>query len=219
MAELEARGALVVEWRHWRGEASAWLRSSSSGRQSLNPPARERIDALFAHDAVAVLGVQGASLDDVRCLHDTLLVPVLGAGVPLLVECSQEPEELDFDQYIDPGFERPHPLERMLWLCFVWPRLLRVSALSPAARYPIGGWQALIERFEERARALGVRTRPGRARPRSRARRSSSPPSCRTPHGYWARAICLGERQGALPRHRTRAPPRRRLHRRRPRRG
>jgi hypothetical protein len=44
---------------------------------------------------------------------------------------------------------------------FVWPRLLRVSALPPAARYAIGGGQALIERLEQRARALGIRIETG----------------------------------------------------------
>jgi phytoene dehydrogenase-like protein len=44
---------------------------------------------------------------------------------------------------------------------FVWPRLLRVSALPPAARYPIGGWQSLIARLEDRARARGVRIETG----------------------------------------------------------
>lgn len=54
---------------------------------------------------------------------------------------------------------------------FVWPRLLRVSALPPAARYPIGGWQALIERLEARARALGVRIETG-----TRASKLPDPP-------------------------------------------
>jgi phytoene dehydrogenase-like protein len=39
---------------------------------------------------------------------------------------------------------------------FVWPRLLRVSAVPPPARYPIGGWGTLIDRLAQRARALGV---------------------------------------------------------------
>ena len=110
VAELEARGAQVVEWRRWRSEAAAWLRSSSSGRRSLDPPARARIDALLTHDAVAVLDVRLGSLDDVRCLHETLLVPVLRAGVPLLVECSQEPDELDVGQFVGIGLRaRAHP--------------------------------------------------------------------------------------------------------------
>ena len=72
---------------------------------------------MLASEAVAVLGVRLASLDDVRCLHETLLAPVLRAGVPLLVECAQEPEELDPAGFVEPGFEHAHTFERMLWLC------------------------------------------------------------------------------------------------------
>ena len=160
VAELEARGAHVIEWRRWRSEAAEWLRSSSSGRRSLDPPARERIDALLTHDAVAVLGAQLASLDDVRCLHDTLLVPVLGAGVPLLVECSQDPEELDADQFIEPGFEHAHTIERMLWLCgrarAVDPRHAPAADVAPHRPLddtPVGG------RSRARGRRAGDRSR------------------------------------------------------------
>lgn len=39
---------------------------------------------------------------------------------------------------------------------FVWPRLLRVFAPSPPARYLAGGWSGLIDRLAARARSLGV---------------------------------------------------------------
>ncbi len=84
---------------------------------SLDPPARERIEELTTSDAVAVLGVRLTSIENVRCLHETLLAPVLRAGVPLLVECSQEPDELDASGLTEPGFEHAHTLERMRWLC------------------------------------------------------------------------------------------------------
>ncbi len=111
--ELEARGAVVLEWGRWRAEAATWLHPTN--RRSLVPPAREPIDQLLSHDAVAVRGVELATLDDLRCLHETLLAPVLRAGVPLLIECAQEPDELD--GFVEPGFEHAHTLERMRWLC------------------------------------------------------------------------------------------------------
>ena len=37
--------------------------------------------------------------------------------MPLLVECAQEPEALDADDFVEPGFEHPYTFERMLWLC------------------------------------------------------------------------------------------------------
>ncbi|WP_328473027.1 FAD-dependent oxidoreductase [Actinoplanes sp. NBC_00393] len=40
---------------------------------------------------------------------------------------------------------------------FVWPRLLRVTAIPPAARYAIGGWSGLVDRLATRASSLGVR--------------------------------------------------------------
>jgi phytoene dehydrogenase-like protein len=40
---------------------------------------------------------------------------------------------------------------------FAWERLLRVfGQLPPAARYPVGGWGAMVARMEARARQLGV---------------------------------------------------------------
>ncbi len=39
---------------------------------------------------------------------------------------------------------------------FVWPRLLRVFAPSPPARYVTGGWNGLIDRLATRAREVGV---------------------------------------------------------------
>jgi phytoene dehydrogenase-like protein len=44
---------------------------------------------------------------------------------------------------------------------FVWPRLLRVFAPSPPARYLIGGWNGLIDRLATHARALGVTIETG----------------------------------------------------------
>jgi hypothetical protein len=117
VTELQARGVRVLEWDHWCAETAAWLRPNARARRSLDPPARKRLGELMACDAVAVLGVRLASIDDLRCLHETLLVPVLRAGVPLLVECSQEPEALDATGFVEPGFEHPHTLERMRRLC------------------------------------------------------------------------------------------------------
>jgi phytoene dehydrogenase-like protein len=44
---------------------------------------------------------------------------------------------------------------------FVWPRLLRVFAPNPPARYLIGGWNGLIDRLATHARALGVTIETG----------------------------------------------------------
>lgn len=44
---------------------------------------------------------------------------------------------------------------------FVWSRLVRVTRVPPAARYPIGGWAALVQRLGERAHELGVEIETG----------------------------------------------------------
>ncbi|GAB3833471.1 FAD-dependent oxidoreductase [Dactylosporangium cerinum] len=44
---------------------------------------------------------------------------------------------------------------------FVWPRLLRVFAPSPPARYLTGGWNGLIDRLAAYARTLGVTIETG----------------------------------------------------------
>ena len=82
----------------------------------------------------------------------------------------------------------------------------------PPARYPIGGWGALVDRLERRVAGLGVeRSRPASAVTALPARRRRSSPST------WrdARAL-LGddslrwpERPHALPRPRPASPPRR----------
>ena len=116
--QLETRGVLVLHWDAWRRETAAWLRPGAhDDRQTLEPPGRARLAALREHEAVAVVGVKLAALDDVRALHETLLVPVLRAGIPLLVECERRPEELDDAAFVEPGFEHAATLERLRWLC------------------------------------------------------------------------------------------------------
>jgi hypothetical protein len=58
--------------------------------------------------------------------------------VPLLVECSQNPEELDADQFVEPGFEHAHTLERMRWLCGRAPAM--DTRHAPTARSTTRSW-------------------------------------------------------------------------------
>jgi phytoene dehydrogenase-like protein len=53
----------------------------------------------------------------------------------------------------------PHP--GRLSAAFVWPRLLRVFAPNPPARYLTGGWNGLIDRLAAHARGLGVMIETG----------------------------------------------------------
>ena len=46
---------------------------------------------------------------------------------------------------------------------FVWERLRRNATVNPIARYPIGGWTALVDRLADHARGLGVRIATGSA--------------------------------------------------------
>jgi phytoene dehydrogenase-like protein len=43
---------------------------------------------------------------------------------------------------------------------FVWERVVRVTALPPVARYPLGGWAALVDALVTHARVVGVTIHP-----------------------------------------------------------
>ncbi|MED7952475.1 NAD(P)-binding protein [Kitasatospora sp. NPDC058406] len=49
----------------------------------------------------------------------------------------------------------------LLSAAFVQERLRRSASLLPEARYPVGGWQSVIDRMAARARELGVRIETG----------------------------------------------------------
>ncbi|MGW2544944.1 NAD(P)-binding protein [Kitasatospora sp. NPDC001574] len=49
----------------------------------------------------------------------------------------------------------------LLSAAFVQERLRRSASLVPEARYPVGGWQSVIDRMAARARELGVRIETG----------------------------------------------------------
>lgn len=102
-------------------------------------------------------------------------VPAVGAAVSALrLRARRAPVDLDFRSWVagqldddvagilagsagiltyfhDPG---------SLSAAFVWEHLVRgLLSAPPAARYPIGGWSAIVERMAARARALGVEIR------------------------------------------------------------
>jgi hypothetical protein len=114
---LRARDVHVLEWDAWRSEAQRWLRPDRLERATLEPPAAVALRELRARRAVAVLGVRLTTPAEVRDLYDGLLVPLLRASVPLLVECPDAPEELDARRFLEPGFEHAFTVERLRWLC------------------------------------------------------------------------------------------------------
>jgi phytoene dehydrogenase-like protein len=98
--------------------------------------------------------------------------PPLGAIPSVMrLRAREAPIELDFStwaqQHIDErtaamlsaaaGVYSFHHDPGALSAAFVWPRTIR-SLLSPppVARYPIGGWSAVVDSLEARARELGV---------------------------------------------------------------
>ena len=113
---LRARDVHVLEWEAWRADAQAWLRPDDPERATLEPPAAGPLRELRSRRAVAVLGVRLTTLAEVRDLYDGLLVPLVRAGVPLLVECKTAPEELDAAPFVEPGFEHAFTVERLQWL-------------------------------------------------------------------------------------------------------
>ena len=114
---LYGRGVHVLEWESWRTHAQRWLRPDDPERTTLKPPADAPLRELRSKPAVAVLKVRLSSITDVRDLYGGLLVPLLRASVPLLVECPTAPEELDAARFVEPGFEHAFTVERLRWLC------------------------------------------------------------------------------------------------------
>ena len=114
---LRERGVHVLEWDTWRESAQRWLRSSALERATLEPPATGPLRELRNQGAVAVLSVRLTTLAEVRDLYDGLLVPLLRASVPLLIQCPTTPDELDVERFAEPGFEHAFTVERLRWLC------------------------------------------------------------------------------------------------------
>jgi phytoene dehydrogenase-like protein len=113
-------------------------------------------------------------------LHGQLRrTPPLGALPAVLrLRGRQAPVELDFRSWATEhtdertaamlsgaaGVYTFHHDPGSLSAAFIWPRTVRslLSAPSPA-RYPLGGWSAVVDSLERRARDLGVTIQAGRA--------------------------------------------------------
>lgn len=143
--------ALLSGSPFWR-----WL-----GEQNVLPP----------HARPPLSGVRFRWQDDIR------RVPAVGAAVAALrLRGRSAPVDLDFRSWATErvGPEAADALARSagiltyhhdpgeLSAAFVWEPLVRgLLSAPPAARYPIGGWSAIVERMRARALALGVRIRVG----------------------------------------------------------
>jgi phytoene dehydrogenase-like protein len=106
-------------------------------------------------------------------------VPAVGAAVAALrLRGRTAPVELDFRTWAGEqvGFEAADQIARSagiltyhhdpgsLSAAFIWEPIMRaVLAAPPTTRYPIGGWSAIVERMDQRARALGITIERGHA--------------------------------------------------------
>ena len=131
---------------------------------------RER-ELLPAHVRSPLSGVRFRWRDDIR------RVPAVGATVAALrLRARTAPAEVDFRAWAasQVGDEAADQLARSagiltyyhdpgeLSAAFVWQHLVRgLLSAPPTARYPVGGWTALVELMAERARRLGVRVETG----------------------------------------------------------
>jgi putative NAD(P)-binding protein len=153
--------ALLSSSPFWR-----WL-----GERSLLPP----------HAKPPLSGVRFRWRDDIR------RVPAVGAAVAALrLRNCTAPVELDFRAWAtdqvggeaaetlagSSGILTYHHDPGSLSAAFLWEPLVRgLLSAPPTARYPIGGWNAIVERMAQRARELGVEIRTG-----ERARELPEPP-------------------------------------------
>jgi hypothetical protein len=129
----------------------AWL-----GERRLLPP----------HTRPRLSGIRYRWHDEIR------RVPAVGAAVAALrLRGRKAPVELDFRSWASEqvglesadaiahsaGILTYHHDPGSLSAAFVWEPIVRaVLTAPPTARYPIGGWSAIVERMEQRAAELGV---------------------------------------------------------------
>jgi phytoene dehydrogenase-like protein len=123
------------------------------------------------HARPRLSGVRFRWRDDIR------RVPAVGAAVAALrLRGRSAPVEVDFRSWAAAhvGEEAADTLARSsgiltyhhdpgaLSAAFLWEPIVRgMLAAPPTARYPIGGWNAIVDRLADRARALGVRIETG----------------------------------------------------------
>lgn len=122
---------------------------------------------LSGDEPVALLGVRLETVADVRRLYDVLLL--VRSGVPVLVECAVTPEELDDAQFVEPGFEHAHTLERLRWLVANARPFALAAAIEPhrpldasqraAARAPGGVVQVIAPAGSGKTTVLVERVR------------------------------------------------------------
>ena len=131
---------------------------------------RER-ELLPAHVRSPLSGVRFRWRDDIR------RVPAVGATVAALrLRARSAPADVDFRSWAasQVGAEAADQLARSagiltyhhdpgeLSAAFVWEHLVRgLLSAPPTARYPVGGWTALVDKMAERAQRLGVRIETG----------------------------------------------------------
>ena len=137
-------------------------------------------DLLPPHARPPLSGVRFRWRDDIR------RVPAVGAAVAALrLRGRTAPIELDFRTWAahtsaprrprrSHGAPESSPTTTIpgeLSAAFVWEPLVRgLLSAPPSARFPIGGWSAIVQRLRDRALALGVTDRdrypgPGAAQP------------------------------------------------------
>ncbi len=138
-------------------------------------------DLLPPHARPPLSGVRFRWRDDIR------RVPAVGAAVAALrLRGRTAPIELDFRTWASShvGAEAAEALSRSagiltyhhdpgeLSAAFVWEPLVRgLLSAPPSARFPIGGWSAIVQRLRDRALALGVTIETG-----TRVKELPSPP-------------------------------------------
>jgi phytoene dehydrogenase-like protein len=128
-------------------------------------------DLLPPHARPPLSGVRFRWRDDIR------RVPAVGAAVAALrLRGRTAPVELDFRTWASSqvGPEAAEALSRSagiltyhhdpgeLSAAFLWEPLVRgLLSAPPSARFPIGGWSAIVQRMRDRALALGVAIETG----------------------------------------------------------
>jgi len=113
---LAANGFAALGFGVLRERYIAPARAAGNQRASLASPVQPLLERFAAHQAVAVLDVTLATLEDLRDLYGYALEPAWRAGCRLIVHADRALDQIDPAAMIDPGYEHPWTLERARYL-------------------------------------------------------------------------------------------------------
>jgi superfamily I DNA/RNA helicase len=114
-ADGELDGFTVVSWPELVDGWIAEARATGMRRKSLVSAAQGWLDWLGEVDRLAIVGVEIENATDAADLLGFVVEPATRRGIELVIEASEELEDLADEDFIEPEFGYPYSLERLRW--------------------------------------------------------------------------------------------------------